>query len=101
MSFFTSLSNVTFYNMLKHRIDCFRDELICKSLVLSYSYPPSYVYKLVDMGVLTCTNDYWINEYWVRDALRREILDYFEKKELRRVEEKEKSIMYDDYDYAW
>jgi hypothetical protein len=53
------------------------------------------------MGVLTCTNDYWINEYWVRDALRREILDYFEKKELRRVEEEEKSIMYGDYDYAW
>jgi len=53
------------------------------------------------MGILTRTNDYWINEYWVRDALRREILDYFEKKELRRVEEEEKSIMYGDYDYAW
>ena len=100
MSFFSSLSNVTFYNMLKSRIDCFRDELISKSLVLSYSYPPSYVYKLVDMGVITRTTDYWINEYWVRDALRREILDYFEKKELRRELEEENSIRY-DYDYAW
>jgi hypothetical protein len=52
------------------------------------------------MGVITRKNDYWINEYCVRDALRREILDYFEKKELRRELEEENSSRY-DYDYAW